>query len=92
MLVEKKVSKKANLEICKELFDLMNWFSMEYNTADTLNKLMMEGGEGFDEIHFALTGERIKSKPSDLNIQIPNTYLDLLTPKERTRLEKIFIK
>jgi hypothetical protein len=91
LLVEKKVSTEANLEICKELYNLILFFTFEYNAEDILNKFIVEGnGEDFDQLHYRFTGERIKSKPSNLELQLPDMFLDLLTSKERAEIDKTF--
>ena len=91
LLAEKKVPKKENLEICKEFYKLILFFTFKYNSEDILNKFCVEcDGEDFDQIHYRFTGERIKSKPSDLKLQLPKMFLDLLTPKERGEADKTF--
>lgn len=89
-LEEKKVSKKINSEICKELYGFMLMFTDQYNDEDIFNKLLMEEGIGLDAFHFEITGERISSKPSELKYNLPEIYWSFLTPKERAQLEKDF--
>ena len=84
LLAEKKVPKKENLEICKEFYKLILFFTYEYNDRDILNNFIVEcDGEDFDQLHYRFTGENIKSKPSDLKLQLPDMFLDLLPSKER---------
>lgn len=88
-MVKKKVPKKAGLEICKELYYLILFFTFEYNNGDILNKFIVEcGGEDFDQLHYRFTGERIKSKPSDLTLQLPKMFMDLMTSKERANFQR----
>ncbi|MCH8173475.1 MAG: hypothetical protein IIA70_09255 [Proteobacteria bacterium] len=89
-LEEKKVSRKKNSEICKELYGFMFMFTDQYNDEDIFNKLLMEGGIGLDAIHFKIMGERISSKPSELKHNLPEIYWSFLTPKESAQLEKDF--
>lgn len=92
LLVEMKVPEKKNLEICKQLWELIVYFTEQFNNEDVLNKILLERGISFDSLHLKHVGEKILSKPSKLNFGLPGPYLSLLTPKNRKELEEAFEK